>query len=291
MKAKKKSIIIASALIVITAVLATAFLPKVFSFARNNKLSSYFSQDIKNVDNIELISPAQVIGGKSDTLAGIKESLRLGADSVIVDLCFKKDFTPVICSDYTVAESATPVEDLFKAMCTDEYKDISVYLNIIQLSDLSKLNELCVSYNLISRVFLTGIDKDHYGMITSDDTIIPLFLDYEITSDDVKSAEEGDFRVPEFLSKYGAFGIVIKAESADEEIVKTLNIYSVPFIVDNVTSEEIFCEAALSNAVRIITDTPERSREIIDLWTIDMQERHASSVEKSLEELSQKAGD
>ena len=289
MKNKKKSLIIVSALIVISAVLAIAVLPKLIQSAQNRALEKYFSEDIKNVDNIELVSPSQVVDGKSDTIAGVKESIRLGADSVIVNLCFKKDFTPVICSDYTVADGAQTVEELFKVLCTDLYRNVSIYLNIVQLSDLSKLNSLCTDYNLVDRVFLIGIDKNHYSMISSDDTIIPFFFDYDITSEDIKSAENGEFALPEFLNNYGALGIVIDADDVDKEFVEALNIYSIPFIVKNINSEDDFCKCSLNGAVRLVTNTPERSREIIDLWTASMQERFESSVNKSLEDLSKQS--
>lgn len=290
MKNKKKSIMIISSLIIISAVLAAAFLPKILSSAQNRALEKYFSKDIKNIDNIELISPVQTVDKKNDTIAGVKESIRLGADSVIVNLCFKKDSTPVICSDYTLAENAQSIEDLFRDMNTETYKNVSIYLNIVQLSGLSVLNRLCVDYNMVSRVFLIGIDEAHYGMISSDDTVIPFFLDYNITSDDIKSAENGNFKVPDFLNEYGAFGIVIKSGTVSVEIAEALNIYSVPFIVNNTETESDFCESALNGAVRIVTENPSRSKEILDLWTVEMQQRYESSVEKSLEDLSKKSG-
>ena len=123
-------------------------------------------EDIKNVDNISLISRCSEIGGKKNSVAGVKESVRLGANAVIVDLCFRKDGTPVITDNYSNADSAETVEELFKAMSEDKFRKIGIYLNIVQLSDISKLNTLAVSYNMLDRLFLIGFDSERYDIIS-----------------------------------------------------------------------------------------------------------------------------
>ena len=173
MKAEKKGIVIISAVIAIAVVTTIILIP----LLRHNSVSGYMKEDIKNVDNISLISRCSEIGGKKNSVAGVKESVRLGANAVIVDLCFRKDGTPVITDNYSNADSAETVEELFKAMSENKFRKIGIYLNIVQLSDISKLNTLAVSYNMLDRLFLIGIDSDRYDLISSDDTIIPILLD------------------------------------------------------------------------------------------------------------------
>ena len=76
MKAEKKGIVIISAVIAIAVVTTIILIP----LLRHNSVSGYMKEDIKNVDNISLISRCSEIGGKKNSVAGVKESVRLGKD-------------------------------------------------------------------------------------------------------------------------------------------------------------------------------------------------------------------
>ncbi len=205
MKAEKKSVVIISAILVIAVTATLVLIPLI----RRNSGSRYMREDLRNVDNVTLISHCIEINGVKNSVAGFKECVRLGAKAVIVDLCFKKDGTPVISDSYSTADSAETVENLFKTMSDVRYKEIGVYLNIIQLSDLSRLNSLAVVYNILDRVFLIGIDSEHYDLINTDDTIIPFLLDYNFRDSELNALKKGSFTRPDILEKYGATGLVL----------------------------------------------------------------------------------
>ena len=284
MKPEKKSVVIISAILVI-AVTATLVLIPLISRNSGNR---YMREDLRNVDNVTLISHCIEINGVKNSVAGFKECVRLGAKGVIVDLCFKKDGTPVISDSYSTADSAETVEDLFKAMSDGKYKEISVYFNIIQLSDLSRLNSLAVSYNILDRVFLIGIDSEHYDLINTDDTIIPFLLDYNFKDSDLDALKEGSFTRPDILDKYGATGLVLPSSQISEELVEALNDYGILYIVNVADESSDMCQTLLKGADNVIVPDIEKASRTMNEWTLEMQKRYKESVDKSIKALSEK---
>lgn len=283
---KKKPILIISAVIVIVAILIAVFFPKFKNGFLNIPINEYLNQDIKNVDNVEIVADCAEIDSKTDTVAGVKETIRLGAKAVIVDLCFRKDGTPVMCKNYSDAEKSPTVESLFKVMNEEKYRDTKIYLRIVQLSELSKLNALSKSYNVLDRLFLVGIDEEHFGLLTSDDTIIPFFLNYKFTDAELKSVTENKFTPPEILKKYGAVGLIVDCAQMSPELADYLDSYEIPFIVGGVKNDKDFCTALLNGSRQVIVKDAQRAKNIMDIWTEDMQERYEVSVSKSLKDLS-----
>ncbi|MBP9989098.1 MAG: hypothetical protein KBT46_06325 [Ruminococcus sp.] len=286
MKNKKKPVIIISAIVIVVAVTVTLLLPKLKYGFSNISINEYLSQDLIGIDSVGLISECAEVDGKSDSVSGFKEAVRLGADSVIVDLCFKKDGTPVICKNYSNAETSQSVEKLFKAMNEEKYKNIRVYLRIVQLSELSKLNELSSRYNVLNRLFLIGIDKEHYGLLSSDETGIPFFIDYTFTDDELKSVTDNKFTPPQEIEKNGAVGIIIDRNQISPELIDYLDGYEIPFITDNIKNDKELCISLLNGSRDVIVKDIERSKSVIDVWTENMQERFESSVSQSLNDLS-----
>lgn len=284
MKAEKKSVVIISAILVIAVTATLVLIPLI----RRNSGSRYMREDLRNVDNVTLISHCIEINGVKNSVAGFKECVRLGAKAVIVDICFKKDGTPVISDSYSTADSAETVENLFKTMSDVRYKEIGVYLNIIQLSDLSRLNSLAVVYNILDRVFLIGIDSEHYDLINTDDTIIPFLLDYNFRDSELNALKKGSFTRPDILEKYGATGLVLPSSQISEELVEALNDYGILYIV-NVTDENSdMCQTLLKGANNVIVPDIEKASRTMNEWTIEMQKRYKESVDKSIKALSEK---
>ena len=286
MKTKKTGIAVLSAVIVIIAVIIAVCSPAVRTGFGNLGVNGLTGKDIQNSDSIVLLAHSAEIGGIANSSAGVKESVRLGASGVCVDLCFRTDGTPVITDCYDNVDSAPTVEELFKEMSAEKYKDIKLYLNIVQLSDMSELNRLAVEYNMISRLSLIGIDTAHYGMITTDDTIIPFYLTYDVTFDDSSAVDDGTFIVPQAISDYGASGIVIDRSDCSEKIMNAFADYGVPVIVTGISSGNQLCSALLNGAQTVYVNNIQNSAKIFSGWISNMQERFESSVAQSLKELS-----
>lgn len=274
MKNKKRSVTIILAVAVVAAIALAVLSPFISDGLNKMTARRYIGQDIKNVDNIVLIGECPEIDGKAQSVAGVKEAVRLGADAVKVDLCFRSDGTPVITDKYESNAEADTVEELFIEMNDEKYKDVTVYLNIIQLSSLTELNRLAVKYNMVGRVYLIGIDESYYGLVTNDDTIVPFLLKYEFTKDDLQRIKDGKFSAPECIAKYGAGGLEIDADDVSSEVVNALNDFGIPFIVSGIESIGDYCRVLLNGAGTVCVDDIENCADTLDMWIEAMQERN-----------------
>lgn len=290
MKTKKKTIIVVSVIIVLAAVLCTVFSSSLHNAIFNLGVPGYLNKDLSNPNGVNLIAHSVKIEEQSNSVAGVKEAVRLGADAVVVDLCFKSDGTPVMADNYEKAKTAPLIEDLFKVLNEEKYIDTKVILNIVQLSDFSVLNKLAVKYNVVPRLTIIGIDKEHYGLITGDDTIIPFYLDYEFTSDDLSAVSDGTFATPEIIQQYKASGLVIDRTDCSEKTVNALDDMGIPFIVTNIKNGSQLCKVLSDNVKNVYVDNIEKSNKIFNDWVAKMQSRFEVSIEKSLKELSTKKG-
>ena len=120
---------------------------------------------------------------------------------------------------------------------------------------------------MVNRVYIIGIDESHYGIIDSDDTIIPFLLKYDFTKEELKSIKEGRFTAPECIAGYGAAGLEIDKKYATPEIISTLNDFGIPFFVSGIDSTQDFCEALLNGAMTVLVDDIEECDTTLDRWT------------------------
>lgn len=285
MKNKKRRILIICSVVASIAVLTAIAIPLILNAIENALIRKYLAQDLPNVDNVILLSHCAEVDKKTNSVAGVKEAVRLGADAVAVDLCFRKDGTPVITDNYEEAETATTLEELYAAMNAEQYKEIILYLNIVQLSEMNKLNTITIKHNMVGRTFIIGIDEAHYGMITTESTTVPFLLKYTLTDADKDAIANGNFSAPECIAKYGASGLEIDVKDATPEVIKAFNDFGIPFIVSGVDSVKTFCEPLLNGASTVYVDDIEKYSKIVKDWTVAMQERHSNAVEQSLADL------
>lgn len=285
LESKKKAVITAS-VILLTLVIVGFIL---FPIIKNRSDSRFLNEDLKDVDSISLIAHCAEIDEKPDSVAGFKESVRLGADGVIIDLCFKKDGTPVMNNDYSSADNAEALEELFAAMNEEKFNDVTVFLRLVQLTDISELNRLAVDYNVIDRLFIIGIDSEHYGIIDTDDTIIPLLLDYDFSDSELTEAENGTLKLPSVLEEYGASGLIVAHSQLSAELIDALNDYGVLVMTDEISDNADFCNALLNGAHYVSVEDVEKSDTLLNKWIEKMQERYQASVEKSIKALSKES--
>ncbi len=262
MKTKKRSVIAVSVVCAVAVALAV-IIPAANSF-RNSKLIEQYTQN-----NLELYSPLNVItdcaeiDGIAHSVAGIKEAVRLGADTVTVDLCFKADGTPVITDDYTdINESTLKAEEIFKLMCSENYEALNVNFRLRQLSSLSEFNRLIGEYGISKRVIISGIDSKRYSLISGEDTPVRVYFDFEPDGATEKSVET----VARLMNDYMLGGVVIKARDISRELVEALSQKGIPYIVTDVEKEVEMYLTMSYGAYAIETDSPQLLRDAHDSW-------------------------
>lgn len=286
MKTKKIAVTIISVILVITAVILVVFSSQIRNGFADMSAKKYTNVEIVNSKNIFFVSKAINMNGKSNTVSGFKEAVRLGAKGVIADICFKNDGTPFMSDNYEKSDSSEDLEKLFKAFISDKFSSIKIYLNIVQLSELSKLNELVSKYDMQSRIALMGIDDEHYGLITSDQTIIPIYIDYKFSSKQISEMENGKFSIPDEIGRYGVTGLVIQCDDYNETICSTLNEYGIPVLVSDIENNKQLSEAIVGGGQYFVVNDIEQADKFFKKWISNVQISNRSQVDKSLNDLS-----
>ena len=187
---KKNTAIFAAAVaVVIAAVCVIAF--TVGHKRDENKVDEYLNQRFETYGEMNIIADAAEVDGKINTLAGIKEAARLGADTVTLDLCFNSSDVPVICENYDdITKDTLTLEEVLKLLGDEKYSALKINLRIKQLSSLDKFNELLAKYDMSGRVIISGIDKNRYSLISGEDTAAGLFFDFNPPHNPKKAKKE-----------------------------------------------------------------------------------------------------
>lgn len=282
---KKIVIIIICTFILIVAGAITVFVivPKIHS-AQDAKIEKYMNEDLEITGGITIGCHATENSKAVNTVSGIKEAVRLNADVVSVDICFNKSSEPVLCDDYDNAENSPKAEEAFKLLNKNKYKKIKLNLNIVQLSSLKALNALIAKYNLADRIIISGIDEEHYSVISGKETPAKLYFDYSPDkSMDAKTLSED---ISSFCNKYSVSGIMIPLEAVNKTVIKALQYCNIPYFIKKVNSKSDMCRVMSFGASYIETDSPEELSDLYNTWVRKTAERYESSVVKSLADLS-----
>ncbi|MBQ8783213.1 MAG: hypothetical protein IJZ57_05530 [Clostridia bacterium] len=274
----KKSAVIAAAVVCLVAVVLVLIIPAITKSQQNKLIEQYTESNLELYAELNVITDSVSVDGNAHSLAGIKEAVRLGADTVTVDLCFTPDGTPVIDDDYTdITDSTLKAEEIFKLMSEENYKDININFRLRQLTSLSEFNRLVAEYDVSKRVIITGIDSNRYSLISGTDTPVKVYFDFE-PADTAESSVESVLRL---MTDYSLGGIVIEAKDASKELIDALSQKGVPYIISNVDKEvEMYCVMSYG-AYAIDTDSPQFLKEAHNSWkNITLQRLDASILDE-----------
>lgn len=277
---KKKAAVIAAAVILIAAVTVSVFIIK------NRKTEKEISQYLQNPPDLYgelcVIADSAEVDKNRYSVAGFKEAVRLGADTVTLDICFDSDGTPVVCRDFDdITDSALRLEQILELTAGDEeYSAVNLNLRLRQLNTLETLNSLLQKYHVESRVIISGIDRDRYSLISGDDTCANLFFDYEVKG----SAEQATAEIAQLQKEYNISGVIIDAKNLDAALTQSLVQNGIPFIVSGADSDiEIYRVLSLG-ANLIQTNSPERLNEIYESWKKSALSQMDKSIADSLKQ-------
>ena len=274
----KKSAVIAAAAVCAVAVAMIFIIPAVTKSQHNKLIEQYTESNLELYSELNVITDSVSVDGNAHSLAGIKEAVRLGADTVTVDLCFNPDGTPVVIDDYTnISDTTLKVEEVFKLLNTDNYKDININFRLRQLSSLTEFNRLVNEYDVSKRVIITGIDSNRYSLISGTDTPVKVYFDFK-PADTIENSVES---VNKLMADYSLGGVVIEVKSATKELIDALSQKGVPYIISSVDKEvDMYCVMSYG-AYAIETDSPHLLKEAYKSWKeLTLQRLDASILDE-----------
>ncbi|MCQ2472404.1 MAG: hypothetical protein MJ147_10260 [Clostridia bacterium] len=281
LKNKKLMAIIAACLVVLI-VAVCLIVHGIRSAVYEKKINSYLDSPFETYGEMNIIADSADVDSGKNSLAGIKEAHRLGADTVTLDLCFNSNDVPVITDDYdSISKSTLKLEDVFKLLTDSKYSSLRVNLRIRQLGSLKKFNELFSKYDVSGRVMLSGIDKDRYALISGESTPAALFFDYTPKGDAKKSLNE----ILSLQKEYGISGVIIDLKDMNTELSEKLNQRGIIYIVSGADEEMEMYSVLGSGASNIETAHPDQLKEVCFKWKESTRENMDKSI---LNELNNK---
>lgn len=270
-----KKIIIAASAVILAAAVALITVSAVRNKAERDRIEGYLSRKLETYGDMNIVSDAAEVDGKLNTVAGIKEAHRLGADTVTLDLCFNADNVPVICADYDdITKDTLKLEDVYRLLGEEKYSTLRINLRLRQLGSLGKFNELLDRYGLSGRVIISGIDKNRYSLISGDSTAAGIFFDYVPQKDAKASLNE----IIAIQKEYGISGVIIDSRNITEELTEKLNQRGIVFIVGNTDDELSMFSALGAGACNIETSSPETLLGVFDRWKEQTRENMDKSI-------------
>lgn len=281
LKNKKLTAIIAVclvAVIIAVCVLAGA----IVNVVHQKKIKAFLDSKFETNGEMNVISDSADVDGGKNSIAGIKEAHRLGADTVTLDLCFNGSDVPVIADDYdSINKDTLKLEEVFKLLTDEKYQNLMLNLRIKQLGSLKKFNELFLKYDVSGRVMISGIDKDHYSLISGDATSAALFFDYVPKADSKESLDE----ILSLQKDYGISGVIINLKDINSELSEKLNQRGIIYIVSGADDELSMYSVLGTGAYNIETAYPDQLKEVCFKWKESTREKMDKSI---LDELNNK---
>ena len=115
---------------------------------------------------------------EKNSLESIKHSIDYGADVVEVDVSFRPDLVPVIIHKNNPKKNEGELfEEAVKIVSADP--KCRMNLDLKNFANLPEIDKIIKKYNMISRVFYTGVSEE-WVEIVKKNSIIPFYLNFKV---------------------------------------------------------------------------------------------------------------
>ena len=156
---------------------------------------------------------------EENSLESIVKGAECGAKIVEFDLNFTADKKAVLSHDDPKGGEVT-LEQAFKKL--SEYETLGANVDVKNTANLAEVQELAKKYDLLDRIFYTGIKLEDVETVRRDSPYVKYFLNVEIPKSKNTDSEYIDSLV-KTVSDSGAIGINFNKNSASKEIVKAFH--------------------------------------------------------------------
>ncbi len=207
---KKKIIIIVASLLIIAGVVLGAV-----AIVRNNKIEGYKRNKGGLPMNFTYTAHTGCCGTEDNSIASIEKGASHGAQIVEFDLRFDENETPVLCHDEVKGGEVT-LEEAFKKI--SEYDNLRVNVDAKSCEALWKVQELAGEYNVLNRIFFTGIEEKDVDAVKMSAPAVDYYLNMSVEKPS-EHTEEYLQTLVDKVKECGAIGINFNKKSASKELV------------------------------------------------------------------------
>lgn len=202
--------------------------------------------------------------GAMDTEPNTIESIELAivnnAEIIEIDVTFRPDGTPVIIHADTPAENeGILLEEAIKVLSKGKCR---VNLDIKSTANLPSVDEIINRYQMMSRVFYTGVFEDWVETVRAD-SAIPFYLNHSVSEAEATSTAAAR-AVADKAKTLGVIGINSNFNGASGMFVDVIHQNSLEVSLWTANTEEEMLEALGMKPDNITTKRPDLLNAIIN---------------------------
>ena len=243
--------------VVIVLILAIVF-TTIFFIARVNKMKEY-KNNIKLSEGFTITAHTGCMNTEENSLDSIKMGVENGADIVEFDLYFNNQGVAVLSHDEPKGDEVT-LKEAFEYV--SRFENIKVNVDAKTTDDLAQVYTFAQEYNIVDRVFFTGINEEDAKVAQRDCPQISYFLNVDV---DKRRNTDREYLLSlvEKVKNTGAIGINFNYKSASKELVEIFHENGLLVSIWTVDDKYNMCKILSFVPDNITTRHPDKLSEII----------------------------
>lgn len=242
----------------------TVSIGSLFSFLPSNKQIGEIKKNaLVLAGDFTVTAHAGAMLTPSNSLWSLRQIVMTDADIVEFDVTFRPDGTPVI--KHTEKPSQHQGVLLSKALeIIAGHESMEINLDMKATWNLPAVQELVEEYDMLERVFFTGIGKDKLTQVQQEGMKIPYYLNVGISGD--IEDEEMLRTLAEELIDYGAIGINLNYKGASRKLCEIMHEHELLVSVWTVNGTLDMHKMLSIGADNITTRKPNKLLKLIENW-------------------------
>jgi len=261
MKSRVKA---ASAIVLSVAVFAALIFLIVFAFQKiqdKQLINQVSGQTLKLSASFKVTAETGCMGTVRNSYISAKTGVNSGAQAISADISFRKDGAPVLAAQLPQADNnAVTLERVFNYLAGK--KDVSMVLNLKQVTNLPEIERLASENGLINRLTYTGIDEDQVPYLQYASPNIHFYIDSTPQKSKLNDAVYCAGLAENALS-CSALGINCDIRYATKTFIDTVHAYGLLFSVNHVEKEADMYRMLSLGVDNISTKSPDLLLQII----------------------------
>lgn len=251
---KRIVILAVASVLVVTGVVFGAI-----AISKNNKIEDFKKNKGELPLNFTYTAHTGCCGTDDNSISSIESGAAYGAQIVEFDLNFDEQKNPVLSHDEPKGGEVV-LDEAFKKV--SEYESLKVNVDLKSYDSLRQVQELASKYNILNRIFFTGVNEEHVDVVKMSCPAVSYYLNIDVKDASEHTEEYLDSLVSK-VKQCGAIGINFNKDSASKELVERFHENGLLVSIYTVDKEVQMYEILSYAPDNITTKNPDKMQEIL----------------------------